>query len=73
MNKKQVTIKIKLDKEPAQNRVIVRMSKLSPKGKLIATYGLNQSAEWVNIPEGASYPDECIFLAFISEADARHL
>lgn len=49
----EVTVRVRGDK------AVVRKVVRGDEGLVVAKYGLNQTGEWVQVPEGQRYPEEC--------------
>lgn len=47
--------------EPIKVQLVIRKIETDDNDRFIAKYGLSKTNEWIKIPEGERYPDECLF------------
>lgn len=53
------------------DKAIVRKMTFQDDERVAAKYGLNATGEWVLVPEGAIYPDECILPITICDEEVE--
>jgi len=59
----QITAKVRIDfDEPSKTQVIIRKVLIDEDAerRCLGKYGLSKQGDWIFIPEGQRYPDECL-------------
>ena len=58
----QTDISIKMAEVRPSNEIVIIVRKVvSEDNRMISKYGLSRTGEWLVVPEGAVYPEECYF------------